>query len=158
VDVRTALVLVAALAAASCSELQESIYGYEEPAWTATSELADGRVFVTDTHIALDVVWAQPETMPSGTFPRERIEPMIHWLERAGSPNAMSLGEVQDLGVDGALRGPGGMLVSPEYIAYLRGKFMFHDVVLYARQNNEDIVVAIDGDFAGVLAPMEKTR
>lgn len=46
--------------------------------------------------------------------------------------------QMKDVGVDGALRGPGGMLVILEYVAYVRGKFMPHDVVLYARLNNEE--------------------
>lgn len=157
-NVRAALLVPIALVVASCADLKKSIYRYEEPVWTATSELTDGRVFVTDTHIALDVAWAEPQTIPSGTFPRERVEPLIHWLERAGAPSGMRLGEVKDVGVEGALRGPGGILLSPDHIAYLRGKFAFHDVVLYARQNDEDVVITIDGDFAGVMAPMEKTR
>lgn len=139
----------------SCSKVRQVVLSYEEPRWTATSELSDGRIFVTDEHIAIDVAWAEPDSMPGSTFPASRIEPTIRRKERAASTTSMGLGNVLKGGVqeNGTFRGPGGIPLAEVYVGYLRGKFMFHNVVLHSNLRGEDLVIEIDGEYAGVLAP-----
>ncbi len=56
----------AALLGAGCQEL---MMGYAEPEWTSVVNHPDGRCFVTDGRVAMDVTFAEPKELPTATAP-----------------------------------------------------------------------------------------
>lgn len=148
------VVLSSLLVVSGCQGVSQTIMGYEEPVWTAVVHMSDGRLFVTDEYIALDVVWAKPETLPSGTFPAEGIEWAIERQVRSSNSAGFGVGTVKDVGVDGTYRGQGGILLEPKYIDYLKWHFMLNDVRLHTLGLKDDVVISIDGEFVGAIAPM----
>ena len=144
------------LVTSGCDRIGQAVFGYEVPVWTSVVHLADGRVFVTDEYIALDVEWAKPEELPTKTFPAEGIESIIRHQELSGSFDEFSIKTVTDVGVEGTYRGKGGVLLNKKHVDYLRWHFMAHDVQLHASSTIDDVVISIDGVFAGALAPIGK--
>jgi hypothetical protein len=139
----------------SCSTARAILYSYDEPEWTSSVKLADGAVLVADDQMVLNALLAEPGRIPEATIPAEPIETMFRAMAVAAPGQSFYLNKLEEVGVEGALRGPGGVLLSETHIAYLRGKFGFRDVQLFNRQLDEDSVIVIDGAPVGILRPLK---
>lgn len=158
IDRLVPILAMPALILTSCSSLRAILYSYDEPEWTASVRLSDGSVLVADGEMALNSVLAEPGRIPEATIPAEPIEKMFRAMAVTAPGESFYLNKLEDIGVEGALRGPRGVLVSERHIAYLRGKFSFRDVQLFNRQLDEDVVIVIDGAPVGILHPMKEPR
>jgi hypothetical protein len=108
--------------------------------------------------MALNTVLAEPGRVPEATIPAEPIEKMFRAMAVSAPGDSFYLNKLEEVGVEGSLRGPGAVLVSERHVAYLRGKFSFRDVQLFNRRLGEDSVIVIDGAPVGILHPLKQPQ
>jgi hypothetical protein len=143
-------VTAVALLSAGCQELQELMDGYSEPEWTSVVNHRDGRRFVTDGKIAIDVKFAEPKKLPTTTS--------ASWFDSALYHH--SIAEKQELFANVDIRAdpedatvltaPGGLVFDKAQIDYVRGKFHGR-LSFWQFQRMEPVVIMVDKQAIGVL-------
>lgn len=152
---RTLLLVLAAsvFALASCEQLM----GYKTPEWTSVAKSRDGRQFVTDGKIAMDVELAQPKALPTTESPA--------WFGEALDANARAerrvLFSIADIkpsqGNPEIVVAPGGMQLEESHVTYLQLKYASsYQVGLWQQRSMQPVVVVINGQAVGAFKPISQ--
>jgi hypothetical protein len=125
-----------------------------DPNWQRVVALSDGRTFITDGGLAIDMAVVKPKPPAEGLaqVPGKVLESHL-----AGSfTNECGL---SDLAVKEAGRtyvAPSGVLLNATYVDYLRRTLSASSVRLRMKGNAEPIVIVANGSAVGVLMPVKQ--
>ena len=139
--------LAAGLFVASGCEL---LMGYTTPEWTSVAKSRDGREFVTDGRIAIDVAYARVEELPE-------VESSASWFSDALYRNSLAERRVLFSGRDikpsegnpEILIGPAGLQLEESYVSYIQHKFSTsHNIAYWQQSPTQPVVIVFDGSIA----------
>ena len=125
----------------------ELLMGYTTPEWTSVAKSPDGRQFVTDGSIAIDVAYAQVEELPEA-------ESSASWFSETLYRNSIAqrreLFSVMDIkaseGNPEIVIAPGGLQLEEKYVSYIQSKFARnHRVAFWQQRRMLPLVIVSDG-------------
>jgi hypothetical protein len=123
-----------------------------EITWRFVSTFADGRRFVTDNCLLIDVDYLVIDKLPARELPAEKVERLF----AHNTTHRFVLTDLKDTGPLGHYRTPTGILLNRRYISYLRGLPM-KKVLQFRASGLSDPVLILDGDYTiGALMTMEE--
>ena len=129
--------------------LTPAVPGSAVPTWQRSLRLSDGRVFVTDGGMAIDVGIARPATLPpevaGGGSAVER-------LLSARTSDEFRLPQLTLVRDGRSYRTPSGVALNQTYVAFLRRSAA--QVRLRTSGPREPVVIVLDGRPAGVFMPV----
>jgi len=123
-----------------------------EPAWSRTIRLADGRVFVTDGGLALDVTVAKPKTMPPDIQGGQSAKALTGHLALV-NPTEVALSALKPGTQTNTLVAPGGITLNGNYVSFLRRSAP--GARLRMKGPTDPIVVTLAGKTVGVFMPVK---
>ncbi len=132
--------------AASC----ELIMGYTTPEWTSVAKSRDGREFVTDGRIAIDVAYARVKELPEA-------ESSASWFSDALYRNSLAerrvLFAARDIkpsyGNSVIVLAPAGLELEESYVSYIQNKFSTsHNIGYWQQSPTQPVVIVFDGSIA----------
>ncbi len=123
-----------------------------EPAWQGVVRASDGRSFITDGGLAIDVTLVKPAKLPDRELPGKVLEQYF------ASPHKdeYRLNELRVANPSKTYVSPSGVLLNATYVDYLRKVLPAASVLLRMNGDMQPIVVAVDGKAVGVLMPVRK--
>ena len=155
--------LVAALAASLHAVAQQppakpqSAMNGDTPAWNRVLQISDGRTFVTNGHLALDIEFAKPATLPDTVIPPSKS---IEANFTAPREHECSLGDLKPDRGQGRYVAPSGLWLNADYVDYLR-RVLPSSTRLKMQRDLDPIVIVLSGKPIGVLmamrSPQDKT-
>ena len=125
-----------------------------DPNWQRVVSLSDGRKFVTDGGMAIDIAIAKPKLPAEGLaeIPGKILEGHL-----AGSfTHEFGLGELKVKEAGRTFVAPSGVLLSVTYVDFLRRAMPASTVRLRMKGNMEPIVIMANGSAVGVLMPVKQ--
>jgi hypothetical protein len=122
------------------------------PSWTHTVKLPapDGRVFVTDGRLTVDLKVAKPAIRPSAVLAPDATRAIANYLV-APFPTELGLDELKASENGNAFFGPAGVALSSYYVAFLRREAP--RVRLRVRGQYDPVLIVLDGRPVGLLMP-----
>ncbi len=123
------------------------------PQWTRVLKMPDGRTFVTDGGISVDVKIAKPATLPSVVLPPESGKIIA---DRMGTPHdkEISLGELRTGGFKNSFATPDGIALNGNYVAFLRQTTPAAKMRLRTKGKRDPVVVMVDGQAVAIMMPL----
>jgi hypothetical protein len=127
------------------------------PVWTHTLKLPppDGRTFVTDGRLVLDVQVGKPAMRPSASLPPDTAKALASYLA-ASYPTEFGLDDLHEGKTPATFVGPGGMVLSTHYVLFLRRNAA--RIRLHAKGPDDPVIITLDNRPVGLLMPMVLTR
>jgi hypothetical protein len=125
------------------------------PAWKRVVHLHDGRTFVSDGAIALDLDLVKPAERPKRGLP-EATATIIEGYLNAQLLNECALSQLTRRGETYAA--PNAVTLNPSYIEYLRRTLPESRVRLRMKGPTEPVVVLLDAKAVGLLMPMRSVN
>ncbi|HEX5214083.1 MAG TPA: hypothetical protein VFV98_01400 [Vicinamibacterales bacterium] len=125
------------------------------PVWAGSVQMPDGRTFVTDGGLAVDVAVTKPEPMPSASLPAETGKVFESHL-KASHTDEIDLADLKPGEHKNTFVGPRGIGVSGNYVNYLRKAIPKSR--LRFRSDKDPIVIVLDGRAVGLLMPLAMAR
>jgi hypothetical protein len=149
------LVALAPFVMGGCGDLNELVMGYTTPEWTSVAKLRDGRQFVTDGSIALEVAVAEVEEPPQETS-RAWFSEALSQHSVAERQELFSLKDIKaSEGNPSIVVGPGNLQLEETYVTYLSNKLSSsHRVSFWQHSRMQPIVIVVDGVGAGAMKPL----
>ncbi len=123
--------------------------------WKRVVHLHDGRTFISDGAIALDVESVKPADRPKPGLP-EASSNIIEGYLNAQLPDECALSKLTRRGE--AYAAPNGVTLNPTYIEYLRRTLPESRVRLRMKGLTEPVVILLDGKPIGLLMPMRSVN
>ena len=125
------------------------------PVWSGSVQMPDGRMFVTDGGLALDVAVAKPEPPPATSLPIETGKVFEGHLKASHTDEIdladLKIGEHQNTFV-----GPRGIGVNGNYVNYLRRTIPKSR--LRFRSDRDPVVIVVENRAVGLLMPLAMAR
>jgi hypothetical protein len=123
-----------------------------DPAWQGVVRLADGRTFVTDGGLAIDVAFAKPSQLPTRELPPKVLDQYL---------NASHKDEYAFSDLSAALSGrtytaPNGIPLNATYINFLRRTLPARSVRFRMNGGMQPVVIVASGTAVGVLMPVKQ--
>jgi hypothetical protein len=143
---------VASLASAQPIRPTGSSTVLAEPAWSRTIRLADGRVFVTDGGLALDVVVARPKAMPRDIQGDQAAKALAGHLAIV-NPTDVGLADLKPGTKQNEFVAPNGATLNGNYVRFLRRAAP--SARLRLKGPLDPTVVVLDGKVIGVFMPIK---
>ena len=151
--------ILAVLAVAGCDRVNELVMGYTTPEWRSVATLRDGRKFVTDGTIALDVKIAEiaDEDLP----PEESaawFSDALYQHSIAERQELFSLKDIKDLeSSEVFVMGPGNLKLEQTYVTYLSNRYgSSHRIAFWQHSSMQPIVIVVNGEGAGAMKPFSQ--
>jgi hypothetical protein len=123
-----------------------------EPAWSRTVRLADGRIFVTDGGLALDVVVAKPKAMPPDIQGDQAAKALAGHVALV-NPTDVGLADLTSGAKKNEFVAPNGSTLNGNYVSFLRRAAPTSRLRLKGLL--DPIVVVLDGKVIGVFMPIK---
>ena len=122
------------------------------PEWSHTVKLPapDGRVFVTDGRLTLDVNVGKPAMRPSATLSKDATAAIANYLQ-ASYGTEFGLDDLKAAPGGNTFLGPSGLVLPSYYVLYLRRDAP--RVRLRLRGASVPLLVVLDGRPIGLLMP-----
>lgn len=151
----TLLPLVALATLVGCGNLHEMIMGYTTPEWKSVAQLRDGRQFVTDGAIALNVKVAEADPLPDAES-KAWFSEALYLHSVAERQELFSLGDIKaSEGNPSIVVGPGELQLEEVHVSYLRHKIASsHRVAFWQHSRMQPVVIVLDGNGEGALKPL----
>jgi hypothetical protein len=124
-------------------------------AWRRVVHLHDGRTFVSDGALALDLELVKPAERPKQDL-GEASANIVEGYLNAQLPNEYALSQLTRRGETYAA--PNGVTLNPSYIEYLRRTLPESRVRLRMKGPTEPVVVLLDAKAVGLLMPMRSVN
>jgi hypothetical protein len=128
--------------------------GGAPPEWRRVVKLSDGRSFITDGGMTLDVGLAKPGGLPTDVVSGS-VGKIVEGYLSAQLPNEAPLNGLIRRGSN--YGGPGGILLNGGYIDYLRKVLPAGRVRLRMKTDADPVIVLLDGKPVGLLMPMKSS-
>lgn len=125
--------------------------GASAPAWSKRLQLPDGRTFVSDGAIALDVAVAKPATLPSVQLPAATGANIGKML---GAPFAAEFRSAQLMTRGKHYATPDGVVLNRLYVDYLRRMVAGGRLSFRVNGPTAAVIAALDGRPVAVVMPM----
>ena len=122
-----------------------------DPEWQGIVRLSDGRSFITDGGLALDVAFAKPATLPGREIPGKVLETYLN----AERKDDYGLGDLTPAASGKTFTTPSGIPLSATYVNYLR-RMLPSSVRFRVGGELEPIGIVANGKIVGVLMPVRK--
>jgi hypothetical protein len=122
------------------------------PVWTHTVKLPppDGRVFVTDGRLTVDIKVGKPAIRPSTVMAADTTRAIANYL-LAPYPTEFGLADLKASESGNTFSGPAGVVLSTYYVAFLRREAP--RVRLRVRGQYDPLLIVLDGRPVGLLMP-----
>ena len=123
----------------------------EPPVWQRVVQMPDGRTFVTDGGMAIDVAVAKPPRLPDATQPGAVFARLLT------RPYTAEIG-LSDLAAGprtNTFATPSGVLVNGNYVRFLRGVLPAR-ARLRVNGEMDPIVIMLDGNAIAVVMPVRR--
>jgi hypothetical protein len=117
-----------------------------DPVWQGLLRFADGRTFVTDGGLALDVAFAKPAKLPSRELPSKVLEQYL----TASHKDEYGFGDLTAALSGKTYSAPNGMALNATYITYLR-RVLPRSTRFRMTGAMQPIVIVVGGKAVGVL-------
>ena len=149
----TALLLLAAPTLLAQTRMKPTIPGTAgDPAWQGIIRHTDGRTFVTDGGLVVDVALAKPSTLPSREFPSKLLDTYF------------GLSHTTECGFDdlkAAASGktyttPSGLALNATYVKFLRRVLPAGSVRLRMSEELKPVIIIADGRAVGAFMPVKQ--
>ena len=123
------------------------------PQWTRVLNMPDGRTFVTDGGISIDVKIAKPATLPSVVLPPESGKLIA---DRMATPydREISLGDLRPGVFKHSFATPDGIELNGNYVTFLRQTTPAAKTRLRTKGKRDAVVVMIDGQAVAIMMPL----
>jgi len=122
-----------------------------DPAWQGVVRLSDGRSFITDGGLALDVAFAKPATLPAREIPGKVLETYLN----AERKDEYGLSDLTPVATGKTFTTPSGIPLNATYIDYLR-RTLSSSVRFRVGGELDPIGIVASGKVVGVLMPVRK--
>jgi hypothetical protein len=122
------------------------------PAWSRVTNMPDGRTFVTDGGLSVDVKFAKPAALPPVVIPPESAKILAGRLT-APYDHEITLGQLATGSFKNAFSTPDGISLNGNYVNFLR-QVMPPSARLRTRGKTDPVVVAADGQPVAILMPL----
>lgn len=123
-----------------------------DPAWQGILRLSDGRTFVTDGGLALDVALAKPATLPDRVLAAKVLEGYLN----AAHKDEYGLSELSAAASGKTYTSPNGIALNATYIDFLRRALPPASVRLRMSGGLQPIVILANDRAVGVLMPVKQ--
>jgi hypothetical protein len=123
------------------------------PTWSRVLSLPDGRTFVTDGGLSVDVKLAKPATLPSVVLPPESAKILAGHLT-GPYDKEIGLGELQPGSFKNSFTTPDGIGLNGNYINFLRQILPAARTRLRTRGKMEAVVIVTDGQAVAIMMPL----
>ena len=123
------------------------------PTWSRVLNMPDGRTFVSDGGISVDVTLAKPITLPSVVIPPESSK-ILASLMTAPYDKEIGLAELQPGGFKNSFTTSDGIFLNGNYVTFLRQVVPLGRTRLRTKGTRDPVVVAIDGQPVGIMMPL----
>jgi hypothetical protein len=122
------------------------------PQWNRLVRLDDGREFVTDRNIMLEVRIVKPATLPTDTVPGGWLQGFL----RTVPPGEYSLEQLERRTQGGVVVYvmPGDTMLDARYVEYLKSLDDASDLHLRSSGRMDPVQIVLDGEPIGVVMPM----
>ena len=144
--------LAAAMAAGQSAIKPSSPAVVAPPAWSRVMNMPDGRTFVTDGGLSVDVTFAKPATLPSVVIPPESAK-ILAGRMTAPYDHEIRLGQLTTGSFKNAFSTPDGISLNGNYVNFLRA-VMPPSARLRTRGKTDPVVVVADGQPVAILMPL----
>jgi hypothetical protein len=121
-----------------------------DPAWQGILRLSDGRTFVTDGGLAIDVALAKPAKLPD----RELTAKVLEGYLNTPHKDEFSLGQLKATATGKTYMTPTGIALNATYVNYLRRTLPAASARLRTTADRQPIAIVADGKVVGVLMPV----
>jgi hypothetical protein len=123
------------------------------PQWTRVLKMPDGRTFVTDGGISIDVKIAKPATLPSVVLPPESGKIIA---DRMAAPHdhEIGLGDLRPGSFKNSFATPDGIELNGNYVTFLRQTTPSAKMRLRTKGKRDAVVVVIDGQAVAIMMPL----
>jgi hypothetical protein len=125
------------------------------PTWTRLVQLADGRTFVTDGSLAIDVALAKPAVLPTVVLSGASASLLEGYLT-APFIHECGLAELKAGGKPGTYVAPSGVVLNAKYVEYLRHTLPTARLRLRLKGDRDPVVLLSHATAIGVLMPMAR--
>ena len=115
----------------------------------------DGRTFVTDGRLVLDVQVGKPAVRPSASLSPDTAKALASYLA-ASYPSEFGLDDLHEGKTAQTFVGPGGMVLSTHYVLFLRRNLA--RIRLHAKGPDDPVIITLDNRPVGLLMPMVLAR
>ena len=123
------------------------------PQWTRVLKMPDGRTFVTDGGMSIDVRIAKPATLPSVVLPPESGKIIA---DRMATPHdhEIGLGDLRTGSFKNSFATPDGIELNGNYVGFLRQTTPSAKMRLRTKGKRDAVVVTIDGEAVAIMMPL----
>ena len=126
------------------------------PAWSRALPMPDGRTFVTDGGLSVDVKLAKPASMPSVVLPPESGKNIAARMS-APHEKEVRLDELRPGKYPNSFATPDGVALNGNYIRFLR-EILPRGSRLRTRGVGNAITIVADGEPVGIMMPLSQPR
>jgi hypothetical protein len=118
--------------------------------WQGIVRFADGRVFVTDGGLAIEVALAKPAKLPERELPPKALEGYL----TASHKDEFRMGDLEAAASGRTYTSPSGVAMNATYINFLRRIVPAASLRLRMTAPRQPVVIAASGKAVGVLMPV----
>jgi hypothetical protein len=123
-----------------------------DPTWQGVVHLADGRTFVTDGGLAIDVAFAKPAQLPSRELPPRVLDQYLN----AAHKNEYGFSDLSAAASGRTYTTPNGISLNASYVNFLRRTLPTRSVRFRMSGNMQPVVIVASGAAVGVLMPVKQ--
>jgi hypothetical protein len=122
-----------------------------DPVWQGVIRFADGRMFVTDGGLALDVAFAKPAKLPTRELPSKVLEQYLG----ASHKEEYGFGDLTAAVSGRTYSAPNGIALNATYVSYLR-RILSRSTRFRMTGEMQPVVIVADGKAVGFLMPVKQ--
>jgi hypothetical protein len=122
-----------------------------DPAWQGVVRLADGRTFVTDGGLAIDVAFAKPVQLPTRELPAKVLDQYLN----ASHKDEFGFSDLSAAPSGRTYTAPNGIPLNATYITFLR-RTLPRSVRFRMNGGMQPVVIVASGTAVGVLMPVKQ--
>ena len=123
-----------------------------DPKWQGHLRLSDGRTFVTDGGLAIDVALARPDPLPARVLTAKVLEDYL----AAKPKDEFSVNDLKKAANGRTYTTPTGVILNATYIDYLRRILPAASLRIRVEGDLKPVVVVSKGVAVGVLMPVAR--
>ena len=127
------------------------------PAWSRVLNMPDGRTFVTDGGLSVDIRFAKPATLPSVVLAPESAKILAG---RMAEPydKEIGFGELRPGSFQNSFATPDGISLNGNYVNFLRQVVPVARTRLRTRGKTDAVVMVVDGQAVAIMMPLQPPR
>jgi hypothetical protein len=149
------IVLGARVGAFQDSSKHPSPADADAPTWDRMVRLSDGRTFVTDGSLAIDVALVKPSVLPTEVLGPAAAK-LLEGYMAAPLENEYGLGDLKKGPWPQTYAAPSGVVLNATYVDYLRRTLPKAALRFRMKGDLDPVVILMKGTAVGVVMPMRR--